>query len=273
MNRCAVLGSPIGHSMSPVIFATAYSVLGLSDWSYEAFDVDAAGLAGFLAGCGPEWVGLSCTAPLKSELLRHGRASELAQLLNAGNTYVFGRDGEPPRVENTDVSGVARALRRAGVDAAASALIVGAGATARSSMCALSQLGVTSVVALARDAERAASSLGPIAARFGQTLEIRPLEDVPDGRVDVLVRTIPVSLASDYAERLVSATRTSFDVVYHEYPSVLDRAAAAAGVTRLDGLDLLVSQATDQIRLFTGRECPPEPLLDVVRERVVRPVE
>ena len=58
--RCAVLGSPIGHSLSPVLHRAAYAELGL-DWTYDAVEVDGPGLAGFLTGLDDRWRGLSLT--------------------------------------------------------------------------------------------------------------------------------------------------------------------------------------------------------------------
>ena len=64
-HRAAVLGMPIEHSLSPVLHTAAYAELGLSGWDYGRYAVDEAGLPGFVAGLGPEWVGLSLTMPLK----------------------------------------------------------------------------------------------------------------------------------------------------------------------------------------------------------------
>jgi acyl-CoA thioester hydrolase len=115
MWRCAVAGQPIAHSLSPLIHTTAYRVLGIEDsWEYDRVELDAAGLPGFVAGCGPEWVGLSCTAPLKHAVLGLGTASPRALLLDSGNTLVFAREGRPARVENTDVTGMLGALARGG---------------------------------------------------------------------------------------------------------------------------------------------------------------
>src|SRR4051812_35006062 len=63
--RAAVLGSPISHSLSPVLHNAAYAALGLAGWQYTAHEVDEPELAGFVDGLGPEWVGLSLTMPLK----------------------------------------------------------------------------------------------------------------------------------------------------------------------------------------------------------------
>ena len=67
--RAAVLGSPVGHSLSPRLHRAAYRKLGLADWTYDAVEVTEPGLAGFLAGLGPEWAGLSLTMPLKTAVL------------------------------------------------------------------------------------------------------------------------------------------------------------------------------------------------------------
>ncbi|MGW4800466.1 shikimate dehydrogenase, partial [Nonomuraea sp. NPDC004297] len=77
--RAAVMGSPIGHSLSPHLHRAAYQAMGLGGWSYEAFECDEARLPGLLAGLGPvrgqpgagadAWAGLSLTMPLKRAVL------------------------------------------------------------------------------------------------------------------------------------------------------------------------------------------------------------
>lgn len=89
-------------------------------------------------------------------------------------------------------------------------------------------------------------------------------------RADLLISTVPVELPDDLASALVRQARTVFEVVYNHYPSALDQAARDAGVTSLDGLDLLVGQAIDQIFLMTGRHADPEPLLAACRAEVLR---
>ncbi|MGB8652666.1 MAG: shikimate dehydrogenase, partial [Mycobacteriales bacterium] len=137
--RAAVLGSPIGHSLSPVLHRAAYAALGLQDWTYDAIEVLPEGLASFLDGLGPEWAGLSLTMPLKQAVLPLlTSASELVGITGAANTVVL-RDGE--RVgHNTDVEGMVAALREAGVASCDRAAVIGAGATAASALAALHEL-------------------------------------------------------------------------------------------------------------------------------------
>lgn len=264
-HRCAVLGSPIEHSLSPVLHRAAYRALGLTGWAYDAHEVDEAGLAGFVAGLGPEWVGLSLTMPLKHAVLDLGTPSEVARLVGAGNTLVLDHTGGPHRVENTDVTGMTAALSRAGITAAETALLVGAGATARSALASLAPLGVRTVGVMARSAERAHASLDPVAAHFGQRLEVVGWGRLPAMAPQVTVATAPTDLAPAVAARVAAVSPVLFDIIYDPWPTVLAEAAVAAGSLVLDGMDLLAAQAVGQVRLMTGREVAVEVLLSAGR--------
>jgi len=269
-HRCAVLGSPIAHSLSPLIHQTAYDVLGLHHWSYEAFDIDEDALGRFIASCGPEWVGLSCTRPLKRRLLEFGEASFRAQALKSGNTYVFGRDGAPAFIDNTDVAGLLHPIRRAGFENAASAIIVGAGATARSALLALAELGVRDVLVVARDVQRAHNSLDPVASHLGMLLDVRGWGVPRTARRDVLISVVPISLDAEMVHGLLPLARLVFDVQYGFGPSPFAGPTAEAGKPFLDGIDMLVTQAIGQIQLFTGETCPIEPLTAAVHAELQR---
>ena len=96
--RAAVLGSPVGHSLSPVLHTAAYAALGVADhWSYGRHECDEHGLAGFLDACDDSWAGLSLTMPLKRVALQvSARASDLAVQVGAANTLVHEDDGTVP---------------------------------------------------------------------------------------------------------------------------------------------------------------------------------
>lgn len=269
MKRCAVLGSPISHSLSPLIHTTAYAAFGLTDWVYEAHEVTVEGFRPFVASCGPEWVGLSCTMPLKQVLLECGEPTQVAAMLGAANTYLFGHGGGRPRVDNTDVAGFVRALGWSGVASVPTARLLGAGATARAATAALGRLGTRTLRVVARDAARARSSLARIADHAGVDLVLEDWAGALAGPpVDLLVSTLPLMPQPDEAAALASRAAVVFDVFYETWPTTLNRAADAAGAVSLDGVDLLVGQAVDQIRLMTGREPAYEPLLHVARNAV-----
>ncbi|HEY5249275.1 MAG TPA: shikimate dehydrogenase, partial [Dermatophilaceae bacterium] len=123
--RAAVLGSPISHSLSPVLHVAAYRALGLSHWSYEAHEVKAPALRRFVRGLGPQWAGLSLTMPLKEVAFEVAdEVSDLAREVGAINTLVRRADGGWSG-HNTDVYGVSQALREAGCAQVTSAVVLG----------------------------------------------------------------------------------------------------------------------------------------------------
>ena len=132
-----MLGSPISHSLSPVLHRAAYAELGLTWWRYEAIECDEAGLPALLDSCGPDWAGLSLTMPLKRVALTVAdEVSPLAQAVGAANTLVFSPDGGR-RADNIDVAGMVSALREAGLTRVEQAVILGAGGTAQSALAAV----------------------------------------------------------------------------------------------------------------------------------------
>ena len=125
--RAAVLGSPVGHSLSPALHRAAYRALGLAGWTYEAIECDEARLPALLGGCGPDWAGLSLTMPLKRAVLPLlDTAEPLAADVGAANTVIFAAGAR--HGHNTDVPGMITALAAAGVSGSGPVLILGAGA-------------------------------------------------------------------------------------------------------------------------------------------------
>ena len=94
MPRAAVLGSPIAHSLSPILHNAGYGAVGLKDWSYTRFEVTDDTLVPFLEECGPEYRGFSVTMPGKFAALEVAEEqSERAQLIGSANTLVRTQHG------------------------------------------------------------------------------------------------------------------------------------------------------------------------------------
>jgi len=255
--RAAVLGSPIAHSLSPVLHRAGYVAAGLEEWSYDAHEVDAAGLADFVGSLGPAWRGLSLTMPLKEAAAALATTvDDVATRAGAVNTLVRRPDGGWDAT-NTDVLGIVRALRAHLPGAVARALVIGAGATARSAVLALAELGVTTLTVRARDTATAADLLAwalDHGIRNGSVAGIGPWVTTRD---DVVVSTVPADAADAVAATVPAAhPGVLLDVVYAGWPTPVARAASAAGMTVVSGLDMLVHQAGEQFRLFTGHEAP-----------------
>jgi shikimate dehydrogenase len=258
--RAAVLGSPVAHSLSPVLHSAAYAALELDGWHYDAHECDEAGLPAFLAGLGPEWAGLSLTMPLKRVALDVARdVSPLAAATGAANTLVL--TGGRRYADNTDVAGIVEALRRADAPPAGQAVVLGAGGTAQATLAALRELGIGDVAVLVRSVARA-GELRAAAERLGVD------SDITDGlldpgrarvaltRADVVVSTLPRGAADDLTG--VQPGAVVLDVVYAPWPTPLaTRVTEVAGVV-IDGLDVLFWQATVQVELMTGQPAPIE---------------
>ena len=256
--RCAVLGDPIAHSLSPVLHRAAYAALGL-DWTYEAVRVPAGGLRGFLDGLGPQWRGLSLTMPLKREVLPLAdELTDVARTAGAANTLVL--DGRHRTADNTDVPGAVAAVRERYDGPLRRAVLLGAGATAASTGLALADLGCGELTLLARDAERAAETVRVLArhpARPTVRVEQLGAPSASTLEADVVVSTVPVTAQTPDLLAVAEGAAVVFDVVYDPWPTRLDEAARTAGQRFVSGLDLLAHQAALQVARFTGRSVDP----------------
>ncbi|MFF0463188.1 shikimate dehydrogenase [Streptomyces mexicanus] len=255
--RAAVLGSPIAHSLSPVLHRAAYAELGLAQWSYDRFDVDEAGLPGFFEKLGPEWAGLSLTMPLKRAVIPLlDEISDTAASVEAVNTVVFTEDGRRTG-DNTDIPGMVAALREHGIEQVDSAAILGAGATASSALAALARVCTGEVVAYVRSEARAAEM-----RQWGERLrvEVRTADwsDAEQAlRAPLVIATTPAGATDALAAAVPERPATLFDVLYDPWPTDLAARWSLAGGAVVGGLDLLVHQAVLQVEQMTGRAPAP----------------
>ncbi|HLP22890.1 MAG TPA: shikimate dehydrogenase, partial [Microbacteriaceae bacterium] len=246
MPRYGVLGSPISHSKSPVLHRAAYTALGL-DWSYEAVELDRDRFDAWIASDGRQFAGCSVTMPLKHDLaLRAGMRDAATELTGVANTVV-GLDSGVLTVANTDVAGIVESLRPV-VSQPRSARILGAGATALSSLVALSELGVTEVQLDVRTPERAVEACA-LAERLELTVAVERLcRERLETPVDILVSTVPAGALGEVARVYGDSAAVVLDVAYAPWPSEL--VSAGSAWTVVSGLEMLLHQATRQIRLF-----------------------
>lgn len=261
MTWAAVIGSPIEHSLSPVIHRAAWAQLGIDGWEYHRLEQDTDSLPGFIAGLRADCAGLSVTMPCKQAVMPLLDVIDpLASAVGAVNTVV--PSSGVLAGFNTDVTGIASAVRRAcsmaGCSAPSSALVLGARATASSALAALGELGITSSTVAARRFGGPGSVVAA-ASRLGVTIEQVLWSDAEAvdraaSSADLVISTLPASAADPLAERLrVREGQILLDVVYSPRDTALRRAFENAGGVVAEGTDMLVFQAGAQVQLMTGR--------------------
>ena len=259
--RCAVLGSPIAHSLSPVLHRAGYRAAGL-DWSYDAREVTESTLGAFLDGLDDTWRGLSLTMPLKRTVVPLlDELSTRAAQAQAANTVIL--EGGRRVGHNTDIPGAAAALRERWSGPVERSVILGGGATAASTLLALADLGCREVTLVVRDEARARETLD--AARrhpAPPAVQLRGF-DAAAVTADVLVSTIPAAAQSEAVVRLAAEVSVVFDVTYDPWPTPLAAFARSERRILVSGLDLLVHQAAEQFTLMTGLADAP---VDAMRE-------
>ncbi|WP_154605451.1 MULTISPECIES: shikimate dehydrogenase [Arthrobacter] len=260
--RGAVLGHPIGHSKSPQLHSAAYAALGI-DYNYAAFDVEVPALAAFLAEVrsSGKWYGLSVTMPLKNAAVDLvDELTPVARALGAVNTVIVTtHDGATHlRGDNTDVAGIVKALLHAGVRERPRAAILGGGGTAVSAVAALGALKAPVVDLFVRNRAKAGDTL-EVARALGVPAELVPFDGAAHALAgyDVVISTLPPHGADAVAEEFSTQAATVsgaclLDVAYDPWPSALATSWQAKGGTVVPGIEMLLYQGVEQVKLFAG---------------------
>ena len=255
---CGVILHPALHTRSPAMHRAAYAFLGL-DAVYVAFDVAPARLPEAILGVRALGLRqLSVSIPHKQAVMPFLDAVDgTAARIGAVNTVV--RQGERLVGHNTDWLGAVQALERERELAGSHAVVLGAGGAARGVIFGLLQRGAD-VTVLNRTPVRArelARELGASASGSLDELGAFPF--------DVLVNTTSVGLRSDaspVAAEAIPKSALVMDAVYEPEQTRLLRDAQARGARTLSGKWMLVLQAAEQLRLWSGREAPVDVMAD-----------
>lgn len=245
-----VIGSPVRHSLSPVMHNAAFAEAGL-DWVYAAFEVVPGAAGAALAAMRSLGIaGLSVTMPHKDAVAAAvDTLDPAAAALGTVNTVVLQPDGALAGY-NTDGAGFIASLRDVGVDALGMCVaVLGAGGAARAVVDALTRSGAADIVVINRSTDRgeiAARLAGPI-GRVGAAADIAAADLVVNA---TSIGMGTVELPCDVS--LLHSAQVVADLVYHPLQTELLRAAGARGAMAVDGLGMLVNQAVLQQQLWTG---------------------
>ena len=246
-----VLGNPAQHSWGPWLFNRAFRSLD-HDGVYLPFTTShPVATVNILPR--RRLRGLSVTAPHKSTLQRlcHEVAPVVEQT-GVLNTLTFQAHGSVVG-HNTDVAGVREAFNRAGFEVGdGNAVVLGGGGAARAAAVALSQLGLTTTI-------------------MPRTLT--GIRDFARAQPRAVVNATPVGGPTDPDSRLlpdwnIPAGTFVLDMMYqNDGATTLLRDTAAAGGIPVEGLEMFLTQAREQLLLFTGRRLPTRELSAMVGVR------
>lgn len=259
----AVIGTPVRHSLSPVILNAAFQTIDL-DWVFVAFEVAEGEAPSAIAGVRALGIqGLSVTMPHKSAVVELvDRLTPDAQALRAVNCVY--REGDRLVGDNTDGPGFVDALRADGVDPSGMrCVVVGAGGAGRAIVRALARAGAVDVAVLNRSEEK-----GRLAAALaGEVGRLGTGDDVPGA--DLVVNATPLGMGTvvgtdreheplPVRADLLRDGQVVADAVYHPPVTPLLAAAAERGAVPVGGLGMLIHQAAHAFRRWTAHDPPLE---------------
>ena len=257
-----VAGNPVSHSLSPLLFNTAFrreNVNGV----YLA--LHAKKLDDLLA-CVRDipLAGISVTMPYKQEILKHlDNSDQQTQQTGACNTVVRGQDGRLFGF-NTDVYGIVATLEQRLPLGNSRILVVGAGGAARAAIFGLRARGAHVFVV-----NRTPTTAAVLARKAGA--EYLKRTDVAKLQFDVIINATPLGMglnrSTPLEEKELNA-RYVFDLVYNPLETRLLRTARMKGLHVISGAEMFVQQAARQFEIWTGKPAPLESMRQVLMRQL-----
>jgi len=261
---CAVIGSPVEHSLSPAMHNAGFEAAGLN-YVYVAFHVE--DVAGCLAGMRalPSFRGMSVTIPHKMAVMAHlDEIEPMAQHVGCVNTVT----NEAGRLigSTTDGPGTLKAFADADVSLDDKrVLFVGSGGAVRAVAFAVAELTQAErITIIGRTPSRVAAIVDDLQAKTSANVEALPLPDALEEAMaehDVVIQGTPVGMhpnpdATCVPEHLLRPKQVVFDMVYRPHETRLLREAQARGCQVIHGVEMLVNQAVLQFERWTGADAP-----------------
>ena len=266
----AVIGDPVLHSLSPVIYNAAFEHDQIN-WVYRAVNVTREDVGSFIEEIRILPVGgLSVTMPHKESVAKLvDEITDHAERLGAVNCV--SQNGSSLVGHNTDGEGFLRALEEETGEKAAekSYLIIGAGGAAKAVSLALGEAGASEVIVTSRDESKSqtAASLAGQAGRAGSLKDSR--------RVDVVINATPIGMAgtgnlgdSPLSTDDIHESQIIIDLIYHPLETAFLKNARQIGAQAINGIGMLVHQAALQYTIWTNEEAPVKVMQNAVIQKI-----
>ncbi|MFX1537977.1 MAG: shikimate dehydrogenase [Promethearchaeota archaeon] len=258
---CAVIGYPIGHSISPAIHNAAFRKIRINCY-YKAIEIQDPKRA-IDEMIENNYRGYSVTIPHKVTIMKYlDEIDPLAKKIGAINTVI--NTNRHLKGYNTDVTGAMRAIRDVMNIEGKKVVLIGAGGAARAIGFGLKEVGTDILIQnrTSKNAESLAKALNCQYSKIDPTL-IK--------NCDLIINTTPVGMHPDINRSVIEEIPencTIMDIVYNPIETKLLKLAKARSCKIINGLGMFVYQAAEQFRLFTGKEAPLELMRKVAKERL-----
>jgi shikimate dehydrogenase len=267
-DRYLLLGEDVNASPSPTMMNAAFVAIGV-DATYDAISVPPSGLDDAFGRVKDDGVqGLNVTMPHKAAVMHLlDSLDEVSASVGAVNT-VNAERGEY-RGYNTDVDGIIEPLVARNLPPFRHAVALGTGGAARAFCAAVHQTGSRSLTFLSRDPKKRQIFLESLTAAFpSMNLRVLSYHDAKSQRPDLLFNASPAGSGGRPLPGEVSLLMDSrpvvFDAVYSPVETELMRLASARGCTAIHGYEMLLAQAIKALKIWTGRQCPAEPVREAL---------
>lgn len=267
--RAAVIGSPVAHSLSPLLHNAAFNSLGM-DWEYLALEITESELDEVLAQMrSGNLGGLSVTMPLKTRVASLvDECTSTAEKLSAVNCVVANEKGLIGH--NTDGDGFLNGLiHEAQFDPKGKKVaVIGAGGAARAVIEALARSGAASIMVVNRTPAKAESA----ADLAGEVGAVGTLEDISGA--DLVVNATSIGMKDSQVDipcsvDLLHSSQLVVDLIYHPLETRWISLAKQKGIDSYNGVSMLLFQAAEAFTLWTGEEAP----ISIMQEAITQELE
>jgi shikimate dehydrogenase len=275
-NVCAVIGNPVGHSMSPAIHNAAFDLLNL-DYVYVAFKVEdvKSALSGMRAL--DNFRGLSVTIPHKMEVIKYvDEINEIDRSIGSINTVI--NDNGKLIGLGTDGPGALKALVDAGVALnGKNVAMVGSGGVARAIAFTLAKAGVAKISLLDIDVVMLEGLELDLKSGTNAVIESFVSNDASIAAVmayaDIIINCTPVGMHPHEGVSIIPAElfrdgQAVFDVVYNPLETKLLKDAKSRGLIAVSGVEMFINQAALQFEHFTKVAAPVDVMRRVLMEKL-----
>ena len=266
--RAAVIGSPVTHSLSPLLHNAAFNSLGM-DWEYLALEITESELDEVLAQMrSGNLGGLSVTMPLKTRVASLvDECTSTAEKLSAVNCVVANEKGLIGH--NTDGDGFLNGLiHEAQFDPKGKKVaVIGAGGAARAVIEALARSGAASIMVVNRTPAKAESA----ADLAGEVGAVGTLEDISGA--DLVVNATSIGMKDSQVDipcsvDLLHSSQLVVDLIYHPLETRWSSLAKQKGIDSYNGVSMLLFQAAEAFTLWTGEEAPTSIMQEAITQEL-----